>query len=145
VPLLEYFDTPGTSSGQTAVKKVHDLQDGINNISSGKLLSNNRINECMIRSPYTISLSYCLIYVFVCLLLYCISASSRVDGHESRGQELNNSPVFHLKRRESNGYEDELEEDTAACSTPSRSSIRHWEGKNEWKYSLKINDCGEVP
>ncbi|KAF8924612.1 hypothetical protein BGZ47_003900, partial [Haplosporangium gracile] len=57
----------------------------------------------------------------------CISVSPGVDEHESRGEELDNSQVFRLKRRGSNIHEDELGEETTVRSTPSRSSTWHWE------------------
>jgi hypothetical protein len=129
VPLSEYLDTPGMSV-QTAGKMAHDLQNEINAVSSGKLLYRNGIKEC---NQISIQLLWSLELIngfLEHLVLDCISFSSGVEGHNSRVKLPNDAPVFRLKRRESNIYEDELE-DTAVSSTPSRSSTKHCGGKNE--------------
>ncbi|KAK3843872.1 MAG: hypothetical protein J3R72DRAFT_440129 [Linnemannia gamsii] len=54
--------------------------------------------------------------------------SPEIDGHERRAKELDGAPVFHLKRRESNSYDDELDEETATSFSRSQSSTWHWEG-----------------
>lgn len=94
----------------------------------------------LVRAPMCLVTFTNLYFFVVCPLLLFTPVSPEINGHERRAKELDGAPVFHLKRRESNSYEDELDEETATSFSRSQSSTWHWEGINERKMHMTENN-----